>query len=143
METKSKIEPLAQPLKEKILNEINEQVMKCYQCGKCAAGCPLSGEMDYTPNQILRLLQIGDTSCDDEVLRSYGIWLCLTCDTVIAVVRKKLIFHTLWISFVPNLSNEGKFILKLKKLSRSHRSFLESIEKQGGSTRLGLSLIQT
>ena len=37
-----------------------ENLMACYQCGKCSAGCPIVADMDILPNQLLRLLQMGD-----------------------------------------------------------------------------------
>lgn len=50
----------------------------CYQCGKCTAGCPAAFAMDYKPNQIIRLLQLG---CRDKVLGSRAIWVCSGCFT--------------------------------------------------------------
>lgn len=54
-----------------------ENIMKCYQCGKCSAGCPLADQMDLLPNQVIREVQMGDTS----VLDSKTIWLCASCFT--------------------------------------------------------------
>jgi heterodisulfide reductase subunit C2 len=54
-------------------------VQRCYQCGKCSAGCPASSEMDFAPSVLLRLLQLQNPASDQKVLRSYSIWLCLTC----------------------------------------------------------------
>ena len=50
----------------------------CYQCGKCTAGCPLSSAMDLMPNQILRLLQLGEY---EQVLQCRTIWHCASCLT--------------------------------------------------------------
>ncbi|MEW6447403.1 MAG: 4Fe-4S dicluster domain-containing protein [Bacillota bacterium] len=50
----------------------------CYQCGKCTAGCPVAFAMDYKPNQIVRLLQLG---YKDKVLGSRAIWVCSGCFT--------------------------------------------------------------
>ncbi len=55
-----------------------EDVRACYQCGKCTAGCPLSSAMDLMPNQILRLLQLGEY---DQVLQCRTIWHCASCLT--------------------------------------------------------------
>lgn len=55
-----------------------EKVSHCYQCGKCSAGCPLAFEMDYLPNQIMRMVQLG---MENEVLTSRAIWLCASCET--------------------------------------------------------------
>jgi heterodisulfide reductase subunit C len=53
-----------------------QDVMACYQCGNCSAGCPASGAMDLLPNQIVRLLQLG---CVEEALHARAIWYCAAC----------------------------------------------------------------
>lgn len=53
------------------------EISRCYQCGKCSAGCPASSGMDYTPRQVIRLLQL---EMVDEALRAGSIWLCATCE---------------------------------------------------------------
>ncbi len=58
--------------------ESGQPVHKCYQCGKCTAGCPVAFAMDYPPNQVIRMVQLG---LRDELLRSKSIWLCATCHT--------------------------------------------------------------
>jgi heterodisulfide reductase subunit C len=54
------------------------QLVNCYQCGKCTAGCPVSARMDLVPNQLIRLVQLGHT---DTALRSQAIWECVSCQT--------------------------------------------------------------
>ncbi|MBI4618619.1 MAG: 4Fe-4S dicluster domain-containing protein [Desulfobacterales bacterium] len=53
-------------------------IYTCYQCGKCTAGCPIVMEMSHTPNQIMRLIQLG---LKEEVLNSLTPWLCAACET--------------------------------------------------------------
>jgi heterodisulfide reductase subunit C2 len=53
-------------------------VRACYQCGKCTAGCPLASAMGFMPNQILRLLQLGEY---EQALKSPTIWQCASCLT--------------------------------------------------------------
>ncbi|MFZ1238119.1 MAG: 4Fe-4S dicluster domain-containing protein, partial [Anaerolineae bacterium] len=50
----------------------------CYQCAKCAAGCPLAAAMDLAPQQIIRALQLGQP---DLALHSQTLWLCVGCQT--------------------------------------------------------------
>jgi heterodisulfide reductase subunit C len=50
----------------------------CYQCIRCTSGCPLTDFFDYTPNEVMRLVQIGD---DEAVLNSKTPWLCAACLT--------------------------------------------------------------
>jgi len=52
-----------------------ENLYACYQCGKCAAGCLFAEHMDLLPNQVLRLVQLGDES----VLSSKAPWVCASC----------------------------------------------------------------
>lgn len=58
--------------------ESGQKIMHCYQCGKCSAGCPISFQMDYLPNQIIRMVQLG---MEEQVLSSKTIWLCASCMT--------------------------------------------------------------
>ncbi|MFC2154270.1 4Fe-4S dicluster domain-containing protein [Candidatus Altiarchaeota archaeon] len=62
---------------QKIQDISGENVLACYQCGKCSAGCPLIEDMDILPSQVIRLVQLGDRS----VLECKTIWLCASCLT--------------------------------------------------------------
>jgi len=53
-----------------------QNLMACYQCGKCSAGCPMAAYMDILPNQIIRLAQLG---FEEELLQSKAIWMCASC----------------------------------------------------------------
>ena len=53
-----------------VLRDTGESVARCYQCGKCAAGCPLAVEMDLPPSQVLRLLQLALPGVRRKALRS-------------------------------------------------------------------------
>lgn len=55
-----------------------QRVRDCYQCGKCSGNCPVAPEMDYLPNQVVRLLQIGQGG---QALESRSVWLCDACLT--------------------------------------------------------------
>jgi len=69
-------------LRSEFVNEAKrisgQNLAACYQCGKCSAGCPICFDMDYTPNQIIRMVQLG---MKDKVLSSRTIWLCASCET--------------------------------------------------------------
>ena len=51
---------------------------KCYQCGECTAGCPITPEMDAGPTKTLRLVQLG---MEEEVFGLKTPWLCASCET--------------------------------------------------------------
>lgn len=65
-------------LADAVFNESHENVNLCYQCRKCAAGCPVSYAMDYTPAQLIHAIRLG---MDDLVLSSKTMWLCASCET--------------------------------------------------------------
>ncbi len=61
------------------VNELSEQTIElCYHCHKCTAGCPVAVEMEFGPDRVLRLIQLGQK---DRVLGSGDIWVCASCET--------------------------------------------------------------
>ena len=64
------------PFVQKIQELSGQNLLACYQCGKCSAGCPAVSQMDILPNQIIRLAQLG---FKDELLESRAIWICESC----------------------------------------------------------------
>ncbi len=61
----------------KLVERLSQQkIARCYQCGKCTAGCPVSYAMDLGPRRVMRAIQLG---LKDEVLDSSSIWLCVHC----------------------------------------------------------------
>ncbi|RLE03574.1 MAG: disulfide reductase [Candidatus Aminicenantes bacterium] len=62
----------------KIQELSGQNLLACYQCGKCSAGCPAVSDMDLLPNQIIRYAQLG---LKDELLHSKSIWVCASCMT--------------------------------------------------------------
>ena len=52
----------------KVRHNTQLNAQRCYQCGKCSAGCPLAADMDYPPSMILRMLQTGDPVFEEKIL---------------------------------------------------------------------------
>ena len=64
------------------IEEISGQdLLACYQCGACSAGCPVAFAMDMLPSQVIRLVQLGQV---EEALESETIWFCAACQTCYA-----------------------------------------------------------
>jgi heterodisulfide reductase subunit C len=64
--------------REKLVERVEADVRDCSQCGNCSAGCPAAFTFDYTPNQVMRMLQVGLV---DRVLDSKAVQLCVQCLT--------------------------------------------------------------
>lgn len=70
------VSPKSRELAQTIAQRAGVNLRDCYQCGKCSAGCPMADEMDLTPQQIMRELQLGLV---DRALDARGPWLCAQC----------------------------------------------------------------
>ncbi len=54
-----------------------ENIRRCFACGTCAAGCPITHvDSDYNCRRIIRQILLG---MREEVLSSPLIWMCLVC----------------------------------------------------------------
>ena len=42
-------------------------VNRCYQCGKCSAGCAVNEEMDFPPSVVMRMLQTNNAENYKEI----------------------------------------------------------------------------
>ena len=66
------------PFVAKVSELSGQNLLACYQCGKCSAGCPVVSQMDILPNQIVRFSQLG---LEEDLLASKAIWTCASCMT--------------------------------------------------------------
>ncbi len=54
-----------------------ENIKRCFACGTCSAGCPVTNIADeYSPRRIIRQVLLG---MREEVLSSPVLWLCVMC----------------------------------------------------------------
>lgn len=71
----SKLDPTF--CEEVIAQPGGEHVRRCFACGTCVAGCPVSEvDPEYSPRKIIRQILFG---MREEVLSSPLIWYCLVC----------------------------------------------------------------
>jgi heterodisulfide reductase subunit C len=67
-----------------------EHIRRCFACGTCAAGCPITEvDPDYNPRKIIRQVLFGMRK---EVLSSPRIWYCLVCYRCYARCPQKVNF---------------------------------------------------
>ena len=101
------------------VEEISGQnLLACYQCGKCSAGCPAVSEMDILPNQIIRYAQLG---FKDELLQSKSIWICASCFTCNARCPKGINVVEVIEAIRQILLRKREDHLKIEKLSDSEK----------------------
>jgi heterodisulfide reductase subunit C len=63
---------------QKIIEISGTNILKCYQCGKCSAGCPLVNYVELLPHQVIRLAQIGKWK---DICEANTAWVCAACLT--------------------------------------------------------------
>lgn len=78
MRTKISKETVKGSFVAKVEKLSGQNLLACYQCGKCSAGCPVVSRMDILPNQIVRFAQLG---FQEDLLSSRAIWTCASCMT--------------------------------------------------------------
>jgi heterodisulfide reductase subunit C len=122
------------------LQEVEEHsgvhVSACFQCRKCSAGCPLTLAMDYFPDRIIRMVQLG---LRQQALASEAIWLCAACETCLTrcpneVDIPKLMDHLKQLA----LKERVPLPAAEKNIALLHGVFLASIKKWGRVHELGV-----
>ncbi len=126
-------------LSGKVLEQTSVNSARCYQCGKCSAGCPLAEEMDFTSSMVMRMLQVEDEQTDKELLQSQSIWLCASCEMCISRCPMSIDIPKIMDFLRQKAIEKG---LQNKAASKNiipfHRSFLDMIRFTGRSYEIGL-----
>ena len=107
------------PFVAKVEELSGQNLLACYQCGKCSAGCPAISEMDILPNQIIRFAQLG---LKDELLNSKSIWICASCMTCNVRCPKGINIAEVIEAIRQILLRKREDHVKVKNLSDSERA---------------------
>lgn len=106
---------------------IGQNIDGCYQCGKCTAGCPVAYTMDFSPHEIIRLVQLG---CPEEALASHTIWLCASCETCTSRCPKNIDIAAVMDALRALAFGKGQTQAE-KEISLFHKLFLEVVGRFG------------
>jgi heterodisulfide reductase subunit C len=114
------------------LEEVNARIgdvpiQRCYHCRKCTAGCPLAFAMEYNPDKLVRMIQMGRRR---EVLKSDTIWLCVSCETCITRCPNEVDIARM-MDVLREIAIEDGIGAKEKNILKLHESFLSCIKMRG------------
>ena len=113
-------------------------VQRCYQCGKCSAGCPAANDMDFSPSVLLRFLQTQNNDNDKKVLSSYTIWLCLSCQTCVTRCPMEVDLPKVMDLLRAEAVKRRTVHPRAKEIIAFHTSFLNTIKRFGRLWEVGL-----
>lgn len=100
---------------------------RCYQCLTCTLGCPMARYMDYHPDEIVRMVQLG---LRDAVLGCSTIWICASCEACVARCPNDVnIPHLMDVLHQTSL-REGIKPRELK-VKKFHDAFMDPIKRFG------------
>ena len=109
-------------------------VRRCFQCGKCSAGCPMSAFMEHPPNRVVRLLQLGQ---GQRVLAGRSIWYCASCETCTTRCPNKVDLAAI-MDALRKLSWDADGPSKESYVQLANRLFIENIRTYGRQYELRL-----
>jgi heterodisulfide reductase subunit C len=112
---------------EEVSERSEQNVQRCYYCLRCSAGCPASPFMDYTPAQLLRLVQLGQR---DTLLHASAIWLCIGCETCGTRCPNEIHAGAV-IDALRQLALEEGVPAAERSVFKLHKAFLDSIRWWG------------
>jgi heterodisulfide reductase subunit C len=113
-------------------------VNRCYQCGKCSAGCALNHAMDYPPNVLMRMLQTRDPQNLHKILCSEAIWMCASCQHCLTRCPMQIDLPGLMDYLREQAIAKKTVNKKSKKIVAFHRAFLDSVKYTGRLYEVGL-----
>lgn len=113
-----------------------QKVLRCYQCGKCNAGCPSFYAMDMGPRKVIRAVQLG---LKEEALNNNSIWVCLLCYTCSARCPLEIDIGKVMES-CRTLANKEKVTSPEKDVALLYKLFLNTLPVYGRFHELTLGI---
>ena len=110
---------------------------RCYQCLTCTLGCPVAFAMDYHPDQIIRMVQLG---LKKQVLSSSTIWICAGCATCVSRCPNEVDILRV-MDTLREIALQEKIRGKEINIPAFHQTFLNNIRRFGRSHELSMLLL--
>jgi heterodisulfide reductase subunit C len=109
---------------------------RCFHCKCCGSGCPFIHAMDFPPNSVIRLIQLGYL---EEALACRTIWVCVSCNTC-AMQCPMAIDIPGFMDGMRELALANKVEVAEPDILKFHQAVLENIQAYGRTHKLDLML---
>jgi heterodisulfide reductase subunit C2 len=119
-----------------IIRRSGVDVGLCWHCKTCSGGCPFAESMDYHPNQIIRLVQIG---MKEAALSSSSIWICVGCHTCSTACPQAIDMAAVMDALRQTAIREGVAIAE-PHIHDFHKEVVNSIHRYGRTHKLEIML---
>jgi heterodisulfide reductase subunit C len=108
----------------------------CLHCRTCTNACPFSEGMDYPPNVLLRLIQMG---MEKQALESTTIWVCVGCNTCCSFCPMAIDIPAVMDDLRQKALEQGENIGEPDILN-FHNQVLNTVEKYGRTHKLEIMM---
>ncbi|MBW2200917.1 MAG: 4Fe-4S dicluster domain-containing protein [Deltaproteobacteria bacterium] len=99
----------------------------CFQCRKCTNGCPVTFAMDLFPDEVIRLVILGQR---EKVLNCRTIWVCAACETCTTRCPNGVKIAEL-MDRLKEMAIEEGVPSPQPQIFTLHRTFLNNIKRRG------------
>jgi heterodisulfide reductase subunit C len=121
---------------DEIVKRSGVNINLCWQCKTCAGGCPFSDAMDYWPNQVIRLAQLG---MKEQVLKCSSIWICVGCHTCSMECPQAIDMSSV-MDAVRQIAVEEKIKIGEPQIYDFHKEVINSIQRYGRAHKLEIMM---
>ena len=123
------------PAIDRILGDAQVDPKKCYQCGKCSAGCPVAADADMMPRQVMRHLQLGQA---EPILKSNMPWLCAGCGMCLARCPQEIDLPSVMLACRRETKRAGS--PAVSEVNRFNDLFIDGLRQTGTSNEAVLAM---
>ena len=115
-----------------VIQRSGVDINTCWHCQSCAGGCPFVRAMDYPPNRVIRMVQLG---LRKEALESSGIWICVGCNTCSIQCPNSIDIPAVNDALRQMAMAEGAAVAE-PNILHFHQAVLQSIQRHGRTHKL-------
>ncbi len=118
----------ARSLAEEVKARSGQNLNACYQCRRCASGCPVSEETGYvTPDRLIRLIVLGKR---ESALDNPLVWKCVSCYSCGARCPNDIMTARI-VDTLKKMAHEAHVAPSSPKVAAFHGSFIAAARRSG------------